>query len=81
MTSIRRNGTTMKPVSPTMRVTIAAANAIWKAAKPPVKPFWAEYMTVTSPSSVPIIVAIARNVFKPRPATIKSVTLLMYRLI
>ena len=68
----------MKPEKPTNSVTMAAAKAMWNAANPPVKPFWEEYMTVTNPSSVPIMVAMARKVFRPRPATMKSVALAMY---
>ena len=59
----------MKPVMPTMKVTTPAMTAMWKAAKPPVNPFWAEYITVTKPSSLPIMVATARRDLSDRPAT------------
>ena len=66
----------MKPLQPTTRQTMPAQRAMWKAAKPPVKPFWAANITVTRPSSVPIMVAIPRCDFSERPATTKSLMLL-----
>ena len=59
----------MNPVNPTMRPAAAASTAMAKAAKAQVKPFWAEYMTVTRPSSVAIIEATPRYVRTDRPAT------------
>ena len=67
----------MNPVAPTRNVTMPATRAIWKAAKPPVNPFWALYMTVIRPSSVPVIVAMPRQTPSPWPATTKSFMLAM----
>ena len=50
----------MKPVSPMISVDTPAISPMWKAANPPVNPFWDMYITVTRPSSLPIIVATAR---------------------
>ncbi len=58
----------MKPLSPTRRVTIPAMSAMWKAANPPVNPFWALYIRVMSPISVPVMVATPSQTPTLRPA-------------
>jgi len=74
---MRRSGTTMNPVIPTSSVITPATSPIWNAANPPVNPFCAEYMTVTRPSSLPIIVAMARQDRGARPATITMTFLIL----
>jgi len=69
MTPILRSGTTIRPVRPTMKPAMAASPAMAKAANPHENPFWAEYITVTRPSSAAIIDATPRYVRTERPAT------------